>query len=123
MAQTNGRIIVIVDDEAMVSRYYSLVFSKFFAVETANTCEEALIKAKLFEPQCVLVDYMLPDCNGVALAVRVLDILPKVLIYVMSGKPLEADDFETCNRLNFEILLKPFDAPALVEKMKLRVSN
>lgn len=55
-------------------------------VETAADAATGLKQARLLRPTVVLLDYNLPDMNGVLLAEQIRNILPNAALIMMSGR-------------------------------------
>ena len=65
--------ILIVDDDADMRMLYRRIFSRSageFAVIEAENIEEGLHLMQAFAPDCVLLDYQLPDGNGLGFIER-----------------------------------------------------
>jgi DNA-binding NtrC family response regulator len=56
----------------------------------------------------VILDYILPDGDGVALALEVEATAPDAPVIIMSGMELSAGDAATCEEHGFVLLRKPF---------------
>ena len=56
------------------------------SVETAHDAVTAMARATSFEPRVVVLDYNLPDMNGVQLAEAIRALLPSAAILMMSGR-------------------------------------
>lgn len=61
MAET----ILIVDDEAENLRLFASMLSDSYEIETAQSGEEGLTKARELMPDLILLDVMMPDITGV----------------------------------------------------------
>ena len=59
-------------------------------------------------PDAALVDVMLPDGNGVHLAVHLRKQFGKLPVIMMSGMVLQAEEAAICQSYNFQTLYKPF---------------
>ena len=63
--KTDGKTILIVEDEELLSEMYEEVFEREgFYVKTAGSGQEALDIAKKSKPDFVLLDILLPEQNG-----------------------------------------------------------
>ena len=61
----NGARILIVDDEPQILRALQLKLrGAGYAVDTAATASEALLKASLRPPEAIILDVLLPDGRG-----------------------------------------------------------
>ncbi len=57
--------VLVVEDDALMSRMYQKIFSfEGYEVEMAGDGEEGLEKAKTVKPTIVLLDVMMPKLNG-----------------------------------------------------------
>ncbi|WP_217596700.1 response regulator transcription factor [Cohnella sp. GbtcB17] len=114
----NGTKILIVEDEAAIADLLAYGLGREgFRTQTARTGAEALREAERFEPDLLLLDWMLPDMSGLDLCRRMTaernlpilmltarsDITDKVL-----GLEFGADDYMT----------KPFDMREVVARIR-----
>jgi ATP-dependent Clp protease ATP-binding subunit ClpA/ActR/RegA family two-component response regulator len=74
----------------------------------AGSLEEANKLLAKTHPDAALVDVMLPDGNGVHLAVHLHKQFGKLPVIVMSGMVLQAEEAAICQSYNFQTLYKPF---------------
>ena len=113
----NEKILVVDDETAIVDLIKMELDFEGYQVETAFDGEEAVEKAKTFQPDLIVLDIMLPKMNGydvcrtltpimdvpIILLTAKTDIIDKVL-----GLELGADDY----------LTKPFDNRELLARIK-----
>lgn len=113
----NEKILVVDDESAIVDLIKMELEFEGYEVETAQDGELAIEKARLFQPDLIVLDIMLPKINGydvcktlvpelnvpVILLTAKTDIIDKVL-----GLELGADDY----------LTKPFDNRELLARIK-----
>jgi DNA-binding response OmpR family regulator len=83
------RRLLVVDDEPQIRRLVSEAFAAQYEVFTAGTGEEAIRRAVLDRPNCILMDVMMPQMGGFMLceifkSMRQTKLIPIIL---MSGKP------------------------------------
>ena len=69
-------------------------------------------------PNTVILDYLLPDGDGVSLAVDLLKQNPAMRAVVMSGAELEQEDILLCQRYDIPVLIKPFVAAELLAALE-----
>jgi ATP-dependent Clp protease ATP-binding subunit ClpA/ActR/RegA family two-component response regulator len=79
----------------------------------AVSLEEANKLMAKERPDAALVDVMLPDGNGVHLAVHLRKHFGKLPVIIMSGMVLQAEEAAICQSYNFQTLYKPFLAQDL----------
>ena len=79
--------ILIVEDDAMQCIEMQGFLSRAdLNVETVRDGASGLTRARSLRPRVVLLDYNLPDTNGVQLAEQIRAILPNASIIMMSGR-------------------------------------
>jgi DNA-binding response OmpR family regulator len=72
-----------------------------------------------------IVDLMLPDGDGLSVALELLRLWPRLRIVVMTGGELSPDEITLCDRHEFPVLRKPFlgaDIVSLVKATLLRAA-
>lgn len=116
-----GTRILIADDEQLVADTLQLIFSQDgYEVAVAYGGKTAVEKAGQFIPQLFLCDVMMPDMNGVEVAIQVRAILPGCRILLFSGHA-GVDDLLRDAGLRghqFELLLKPIYPAELLEHLR-----
>ncbi|MGB2819104.1 MAG: response regulator transcription factor [Burkholderiaceae bacterium] len=82
--------VLIVDDHPMVARYTKnevVILRPGASVQVAGTLSEAeVLVTSEGTPDYVLLDLMLPDCDGLAGLVRLRALAPQAVIGVVSGE-------------------------------------
>ena len=95
-------------------------------VETAFDAATAIACASKFEPRVVVLDYNLPDMNGVQLAEALRALLPSTAILIMSGR-IDGLSEETLQALGITVFVnKPVPLGPLrqaVQKLVLASSK
>ena len=110
--------ILVVDDDQLMRRSVSIGLQNAgYRTETAGSGEEALAKARLIQPQLVLLDIGLPGIDGLETLRALQQSLDAPVIFVTArrreldeivGLELGADDYVT----------KPFDIDVLLARVK-----
>ncbi len=110
--------ILIVDDDEHISELISLYLTKeFYDTKIVYDGEEALRQFKLFQPNLILLDLMLPGIDGyqVCREIRQQSNVPIIMLSAKGeifdkvlGLELGADDY----------IIKPFDSKELVARVK-----
>lgn len=85
-----GQRILLVDDEdqAMVPMTRLLERSGY-QVAGAKDCTEALVKLYSWQPEMIIIDYNMPDKNGIECATEINRLNPAVKIILLSGSATE----------------------------------
>ena len=110
--------ILIVDDDEHISELISLYLTKeFYDTKIVYDGEEALRQFRLFSPNLILLDLMLPGIDGyqVCREIRQQSNVPIIMLSAKGevfdkvlGLELGADDY----------IIKPFDSQELVARVK-----
>jgi len=110
--------ILVIDDDANICELLKLYLSKEdYEVITAQGGQEGIAMFKVYEPDLVLLDIMMPKKDGLAVCREIREISSKPIIMITSkseefdkvlGLELGADDFIT----------KPFGTKEVVARVK-----
>jgi ATP-dependent Clp protease ATP-binding subunit ClpA len=115
--------VLIVDDNRDLLRFLERLMAqsgwKLLTAETAEAGRELVSRER---PNVALLDYVLPDENGVALGVRLREMAPGIPVIIMSGAELPGKDQITCEEHDFQILQKPFLANEIMNQIRSRLS-
>jgi len=85
-----------------------------FQATIAFTVEDAGERVALQAPDAAILDYVLPDGDGVSLAQVLLEALPDIALVMMSGMELDEADRMVCRAKDIPMLTKPFLADELL---------
>jgi excisionase family DNA binding protein len=119
--ETGKKKILVVDDDAEIVDLLVEVLSRDgrFDVKTATSGYEAGIQTQRFRPDCILLDYMLPDVNGnvVCHTIRKNPEFENIRIIIVSGviKQEEIDQLLKSGAQDF--IKKPFDINDLINRI------
>lgn len=115
---SNGRLLLVVeDDEAFAEIVRDLSRDMGFQCIVAGTAEEALVLAKQFKPNAVVLDVGLPDHSGLAVLDQLKrdDAIRHIPVHVVSG----ADYTQTALSLGaIGYLVKPVKREDLVDVLQ-----
>ena len=116
--------VLLVDDNRDLLRFLErLMADAGWNLVTAESAAEAKRAFAEQKPDAVLLDYMLPDGNGVELGVEFLRAAPQLLTIVMTGTILPPEEEALCEEHDFPILRKPFLASDLMSQIRNRLSS
>ena len=116
--------VLVVDDNRDLLRFLEqLMGDAEWRTTTAETAEKALEVASQKTPDAALIDYMLPDGNGVQVAIQLRRQSPKTQIIVMSGGHLSAEEEASCEEYGFPLLRKPFLASDVMAMIRSRLGG
>jgi excisionase family DNA binding protein len=119
--ETGKKKVLVVDDDAEIVDLLVEVLTRDgrFDVKTATSGYEAGIQTQRFRPDCILLDYMLPDVNGnvVCHTIRKNPEFENIRIIIVSGviKQEEIDQLLKSGAQDF--VKKPFDINDLISRI------
>jgi CheY-like chemotaxis protein len=115
-------ILIVDDDEFLAETFKMLLEDSGFVVETAQTGNQALLKAGQLDFDLAILDYKLPDTNGSVLAKRLKERNNDINVVLLTGQ-VEAIEDESIDGISREdILLKPISPDELL-KITEKLSN
>ena len=111
------------DDNRDLLRFLErLIADAGWRLLTAESATEAHRLAIEHKPNAALLDYMLPDGNGVELGVAFLKDVPSILVIVMTGTTLPPEEEALCEEHKFPVLRKPFLASDVMNQIRGRLA-
>ncbi len=115
--------ILIVDDTRALLRLLSerLQTNTGWLVETAESVKDALEAIAKSAPDISLLDFLLPDGNGVKLGADLRHRLPRIQCVIMTGAELPPEEEEICRQYDFPIVQKPFLADFIINLIRSRL--
>jgi CheY-like chemotaxis protein len=115
-------ILIVDDDEFLGDTFKMLLEDSGFNVETALTGNQAMLKASQQDFDLAILDYRLPDTNGLELSKRLKERKKDISVVLLTGQ-IEALEEEGVMGLGSdEILLKPISPDELL-KITEKLSN
>ncbi len=112
------KVLIIEDQEELAKSIRDFLSREGYICETCATCEEARVKLNLFQYDCILLDIMLPDGNGIDLLhfIRKEQIQSNILI--ISAKNALDDKIGGLENGADDYLTKPFHLAELHARIK-----
>lgn len=115
--------VLLVDDNHDLLKFLERLMEesgwRLLAAETATAAKKLAAKHK---PNAALIDYMLPDQNGVELAQFLRRHQPKLPIMVMTGSMLAPEEEALCEEYDFPVIRKPFLAVEVMNQIRSRLA-
>lgn len=112
--------ILLVDDEPDILEFISYNLKKEgFDVETAQNGVEGLKQAKLFRPDLILLDVMMPQMDGMEMCaeLRKLDSFQDTLIVFLSARTEDFSQLAGYDAGANDYILKPIKPKVLISKL------
>jgi DNA-binding response OmpR family regulator len=111
--------ILLVDDEENILTIFRLVLeSKGYRVDTASTAEEALKKVGLNKYNLCLLDLNLPDMHGTELVRKIHQIDPGMKKLMVTGESSGIDAETARNNGADGFIFKPLNKVALISAVE-----
>jgi DNA-binding NtrC family response regulator len=111
------RILVIEDEEIVRETLAENIREKGFFVESAENAVSALEMIKKFHYDILLVDYRLPDMNGLVLIKEALMISKDTAPIIVTGYSSVETAVDAMRMGAYDYLLKPVDIEALLSEI------
>ncbi|WP_288437694.1 response regulator transcription factor [uncultured Chryseobacterium sp.] len=110
--------ILIIEDEAALAQSISEYLSgENYLCETASTFSEAIRKIEVFDYDCILLDIMLPDGNGLAILEELKKQQKQDGVIIISAKNALDDKIEGLKLGADDYLTKPFHLSELMARV------
>jgi two-component system, OmpR family, phosphate regulon response regulator OmpR len=111
--------VLLVDDNRDLLHFLKKIMEesgwKLLTAESASSARKLLNSAK---PNAALLDYMLPDGNGVELGVQLRLRAPRMHVILMTGSVLPPKKEALCEEHDFPVLRKPFLASDVMRQIE-----
>jgi ATP-dependent Clp protease ATP-binding subunit ClpA/ActR/RegA family two-component response regulator len=116
--------VLLVDDNRDLLQFLERLMAEsgweLLAAESASEARRIVAKRK---PNAALLDYMLPDGNGVELAQQLKQMIPKLQVIMMTGSVLAPEEEAICEEHDFPVLRKPFLATDVMNQIRSRLAG
>ncbi len=120
-APAHPTVLLVDDNRDLLHFLERLMADAGWTLLTAESATEAKRLMQKHKPNAALLDYMLPDGNGVELGVEFLQSVPQMLVIVMTGTILPPEEEALCEEHNFPVLRKPFLASDVMNQIRGRL--
>lgn len=119
--------ILIVEDETHINRLIELVLQSdgYFNIEKTFDGKEALEKIEQNPPDLILLDVMIPNIDGFALAkiIKNNPCLKNIQIIMLTAKKMEEDILNGFKNGAIDYITKPFSNKILLARIKAHLEN
>ncbi len=114
------RILVVDDDEAIVSTLRLILGNLGYEVAVAHDGNEAVDVAARFRPNLLLSDVVMPGKDGVEAAMEIRRILPDCAVLLISGSAQVIDLMAKARAqwVHFELMAKPVHPTELIRRIE-----
>jgi DNA-binding response OmpR family regulator len=118
--QPKGRVLIGEDVLTIASKMRQALEDDGYAVEQAPDGEAVLRKVRVFEPDLVVLDIMMPKIHGIAVLkeLRSDPATSKIGVLMCTAKDSRTDAAACLDLGVSDVLIKPFEASLLMEKVQ-----
>jgi CheY-like chemotaxis protein len=107
-ASSKPRILIVDDNVDLLNFLKKIMKQSEWDIFTAETAGQALAVCAKNRIDVALMDYVLPDLDGVQLSRQLSESSPSSQIIIMTGGEMSSDREEICRKCNVPIIQKPF---------------
>jgi len=115
--------VLLVDDNRDLLHFLERLMAeagwKLLPAESAGEAKKLTAHKKV---NAALLDYWLPDGNGVELGAQLKQQNPKVQVVIMTGSVLPSEEEAICEEHDFPVLRKPFLATDVMNQIRSRLA-
>jgi len=109
------KILLVEDEKRLAQLLKEAISDYFFSVVIAKDGNEGLKKFKIFKPDIIITDIMMPFCNGLEMTTKIKELDEFIPIIVLSA---HSDKEKLLKAIDLGInkyFIKPFDPEDVVE--------
>jgi len=111
------KILIIEDEKSLSESIVSFLSTKDYVCEQAFSCGEASMKIGLYQYDCILLDLMLPDGNGLDLFHEIKKCSPETGVIIASAKDSVDDKIKGLELGADDYIAKPFHLSELAMRI------
>ena len=115
---SNAKILVVDDEPAIVDAVATALRYEGFEVEEATSGRDALSTALSFEPALIVLDWMLPDIDGLEVGKRLRDRGFKTAILFLTARGGVESKVEALRAGGDDYVTKPFSLAEIVARVQ-----
>lgn len=112
------KVLLVEDDRRIAASLKRYLDAEGFSVEVSFDGDDGLWKATEYDFDVLILDLMLPGCNGFQISKRLRDQGDWTPILVLTAKDGEYDETEALNSGADDFLTKPFSFPVLIAHLR-----
>src|SRR5712691_7534292 len=117
-ATADHRILVVDDEPSIVDAVATALRYEGYEVEEATTGRQALTAVTTFDPDLIVLDWMLPDVEGIEVGRRLRDRGFKTAILFLTAKDATENKVEALRAGGDDYVTKPFSLAELVARVQ-----
>lgn len=115
--QLDANVLVVDDEEQFLKVFSQRLQGRGMKVDTANTGEEALERAKKKDFDAIILDMAMPGMSGIETLKRIKNENPDLQIIMLTGQGTVEKSVEAMKLGAVDFLEKPADLDKILEKI------
>ena len=116
--RANTRILVIDDEESILNLVAIILGNQGYTVEKANNALKGMGLVASFNPELVILDYMMPGMDGLQALKQIKSSFPDTYVIMFTGKGSEEIAVELMKSGASDYIIKPFNNKNLIERVQ-----
>jgi signal transduction histidine kinase len=116
--QPRGRVLIIDDEKVILDLTAIILRNRGYQVATAVSAQEGFSVIEQERPELVLLDYMMPNVDGLTALKEIRARYPDTYVIMFTGKGSEEIAVELMKAGASDYVLKPFNNQDLVERIE-----
>ena len=116
--RTGGRILVVDDEPSIVDAVATALRYEGFEVREALNGKDALAEVQSFDPELVVLDWMLPDIEGIEVGRRLRERGFETAILFLTAKDAVENKVEALRAGGDDYVTKPFSLAEVVARVQ-----
>ena len=117
------KILIVEDEPSLREIMYRALVQEHYVVETAATYAEADAKVAGYSYDCILLDIMLPDGNGLRLLEHIKELRKRENVIIISARNSLEDKVLGLEQGADDYLPKPFHTAELLARIRWATSR
>ena len=116
--EARHRILVVDDEPSIVDAVATALRYEDYDVEEAGTGREALAAVTRFEPDLIVLDWMLPDIEGIEVGRRLREQGNRTAVLFLTAKDATENKVEALRAGGDDYVTKPFSLAEIVARVQ-----
>lgn len=116
--EPRGRVLIVDDEKVILDLTAIILKNRGYQVFTAQSAQEGLDTIGRERPELVLLDYMMPNMDGLTALKEIKRSYPETYVIMFTGKGSEEIAVELMKAGASDYILKPFNNQDLVERIE-----
>ena len=117
------RILVVDDDENIRKVLGTILEEEGYFVESVETAKKGIEKSEKAFYNIALIDFRLPDMEGIELLSKMRDTKPKMRKIIITGYPTLQNAVAAVNKGADAYVMKPFDVEKILQIIREQVKK